>query len=372
MGVSFTMSEKLLLRWQDFQPSAASAFVNLREDIDFADITPACEDGEQVEAHKVILAASSPFFQSLFRRNKHPHPLLYMRGMSSNDLSPILDFLYFGETKVTNENLNAFLAIAQELQLKGLPRNTNRAENRNFNDEKVFLAAGQACKSNIKIHGHIKAEEKQPKQKSSYQKKEVAVEQIKSKYLNDSNNDLNQLNDVEQPKQELSYQDEEMAVEQIKSKYLIDSIDALNQMNDVEQPKQELSYQEKEIGVEQIKSKYIIDSIDALEQMNGVEKPEPEGFTGSLEELEEVVNSMMERSTKMHKNGKHKAHRCVVCGKEDKGSNIRAHIETNHLPGLVINCGFCDLSFRRSTALKQHIAEFHGSLQDQQTSSNKV
>merc|ERR1712129_267604 len=106
-----------------------------------------------------ILAASSPFFQSLLRRNKHPHPLLYMRGMSSEDLNPILDFLYYGETKVTNENLNAFLAIAQELQLKGLPRNTNGAENRNFNDEKMFLAGGQACDSNFK------AQEKQPKQK---------------------------------------------------------------------------------------------------------------------------------------------------------------------------------------------------------------
>ena len=70
------MSEKLCLQWNDFQENIKGAFGNLREDNDFADVTLACEDGQQVEAHKVILASSSPFFQMLLRRNKHPHPLI--------------------------------------------------------------------------------------------------------------------------------------------------------------------------------------------------------------------------------------------------------------------------------------------------------
>ena len=114
------MSEKLCLQWNDFQDNIKSAFGNLREDNDFTDVTLACEDGQQVEAHKVILAASSPFFQKLFARNKHPHPLVYMRGMKSDDLLAIVDFLYRGEANVFQENLDSFLAIAEELQLKGL------------------------------------------------------------------------------------------------------------------------------------------------------------------------------------------------------------------------------------------------------------
>ena len=114
------MSEKLCLQWNDFQDNIKSAFGNLREDNDFADVTLACEDGEQVEAHKVILAASSPFFQKMLGRNKHPHPLIYMRGVKSDDLSAIVDFLYCGEANVFQENLDSFLAIAEELQLKGL------------------------------------------------------------------------------------------------------------------------------------------------------------------------------------------------------------------------------------------------------------
>jgi len=112
--------EKLCLKWNDFQENAISAFGTLREDREFADVTLACEDGQQVEAHKVILASSSPFFLNLLRRNKHPHPLIYMRGLKSEDLVAMIDFLYFGEANIYQENLDSFLAVAEELQLKGL------------------------------------------------------------------------------------------------------------------------------------------------------------------------------------------------------------------------------------------------------------
>ena len=122
------MSEKLCLQWNDFKENAIGAFGNLREDTDFADVTLASEDGKQVEAHKVILASSSPFFQNLLKRNRHPHPLIYMRGMRSDDLLAIVDFLYCGEANVYQENLDSFFAIAEELQLKGLMGQTNGEE----------------------------------------------------------------------------------------------------------------------------------------------------------------------------------------------------------------------------------------------------
>ena len=122
------MSEKLCLKWNDFQENVNTAFGNLREGGDFADVTLACEDGQQIEAHKVILAASSPFFESLLKRNRHPHPLIYMRGMKFEDLLAIIDFLYCGEANVFQENLDSFLAIAEELKLKGLMGQTEDVE----------------------------------------------------------------------------------------------------------------------------------------------------------------------------------------------------------------------------------------------------
>merc|ERR1712150_7593 len=120
--------EKLCLKWNDFQENVISAFGTLREDREFADVTLACEDGQQVEAHKVILASSSPFFLNILRRNKHPHPLIYMRGLKSEDIVAMIDFLYFGEANVYQDNLDSFLAVAEELQLKGLTNDKQTEE----------------------------------------------------------------------------------------------------------------------------------------------------------------------------------------------------------------------------------------------------
>ena len=116
----YKMSEKLCLQWNDFQDNVKSSFGNLRDCTDFNDVTLACEDGQQIEAHKVILAASSPFFKALLKKNRHSHPLIYMRGMKSVDLVAIVDFLYYGEANIFQEDLDSFLSIAEELQLKGL------------------------------------------------------------------------------------------------------------------------------------------------------------------------------------------------------------------------------------------------------------
>ena len=114
------MTEKLFLKWNEFQQNVNSAFGSLRDDADFTDVTLACEDGKEIEAHKVVLAASSPFFKGLFKRSKHAHPLIFMRGMLFENLAAMVDFLYFGEARVRQENLESFLAIAGELKLKGL------------------------------------------------------------------------------------------------------------------------------------------------------------------------------------------------------------------------------------------------------------
>ena len=76
------MSEKLCLQWNDYRKNAIWIFENLRSNVEFADVTLACEDGEQFKANKVVLAGSSPVFENILKRNKHPHPLIYLRDLS--------------------------------------------------------------------------------------------------------------------------------------------------------------------------------------------------------------------------------------------------------------------------------------------------
>ena len=118
------MSEKLCLKWNDFKENVNSAFGSLRNDKVFTDVNLVCEDGQQMEAHKVILASSSPFFEKILQNSKHPKPLIYLRGFQSKDFLSILDFLYFGEANVYQEDLDSFLAIAEEIHLQGLTGQT--------------------------------------------------------------------------------------------------------------------------------------------------------------------------------------------------------------------------------------------------------
>ena len=96
------------------------AFRGLRNDQDLTDVTVDCEDGTQIKTHKVILASSSPFFLDILKKNDHPHPLIYMRGIRAEELVAIVDFLYFGEANVSQDSLDVFLGLAEELRLKGL------------------------------------------------------------------------------------------------------------------------------------------------------------------------------------------------------------------------------------------------------------
>ena len=113
-------SDRFCVKWNKFHDNISSTFGSLREDTDFADVTLVCEDGQQVEAHKVILAASSTFFQNILKTIKHTHPLIYMKGMKTEYMLALLDFMYHGEANIYVDNLDSFLILAEDLNLKGI------------------------------------------------------------------------------------------------------------------------------------------------------------------------------------------------------------------------------------------------------------
>ena len=127
-------SEKLCLRWNDFEGNISSAFRDLKEEKDFSDVTLVCAD-QQVEAHRVILAACSPFFKKVLRKVQHSHPLIYMKGVKFSDLEAVLSFVYHGEVNMAEADLNSFLAVAEELEVKGLTCGKNSSEGNSNNPQ---------------------------------------------------------------------------------------------------------------------------------------------------------------------------------------------------------------------------------------------
>ena len=114
--------EKFCLRWNEFEKNISTSFKELREDKDFFDVTLVC-DNNQIQAHKVILSACSSFFRTILKQNPHQHPLLYLKGIQYEDITSVLNFMYHGEVNVAQEELNTFLAVAEDLKVKGLIQN---------------------------------------------------------------------------------------------------------------------------------------------------------------------------------------------------------------------------------------------------------
>ena len=237
--------EKFCLKWNDFQDNISTSFGILRAESNFADVTLACEDGQQIETHKVILAASSPFFHSLLERNKHAYPLIYMRGMKSEDLNAVIDFLYYGEANIYQENLDTFLIIAKELKLKGLQRNKSS----DINTSPV----------------------------------------IPSEILNSKTLSPPVLNSFE-------HYDKDYSV-----------CNAYSEMT------------------------------EALTNQTS---------SRDFKELDDKIKSMITLGQTMWKNGTRKNHACTVCGKEGIYSQIKNHIEANHVEGISIPCNCCEKIFR--------------------------
>ena len=82
-------------------------------------------------------------------------------------------------------------------------------------------------------------------------------------------------------------------------------------------------------------------------------------FSGNLEGLEEMVQSMMEKSPNNYAHGNWKADICKICGKEGNKSAIKNHIEVKHLEGLVLPCNQCVKIFRCRDSLRSHIKRDH-------------
>lgn len=106
-----------IIRWQNF-PADRNLFIS--QGADFSDVTLACDDDHQLSAHRIILSAGSLFLRKILSQVKHPHPFVYLSGVGKSELDRIVEFLYTGETLVTESDLEKFLKSSKLLQIIGV------------------------------------------------------------------------------------------------------------------------------------------------------------------------------------------------------------------------------------------------------------
>ncbi|OQR73885.1 hypothetical protein BIW11_01062 [Tropilaelaps mercedesae] len=119
-------TQQFCLKWNNHQSNMLSIFDQLLSSEHFVDVTLAC-DGLSVRAHKMVLSACSPFFQSLFIQNPCEHPIVILKDIRFVDLKALVQFMYRGEVNVSQDQLPTLLKAAEALKIKGLAEVTNES-----------------------------------------------------------------------------------------------------------------------------------------------------------------------------------------------------------------------------------------------------
>lgn len=111
--------QQFCLRWNNYQSNLTNVFDQLLQSESFVDVTLAC-DGHSVKAHKMVLSACSPYFQSLFFDNPCQHPIVILRDIKWPELKAVVEFMYKGEINVSQEQIGPLLKVAESLKIRGL------------------------------------------------------------------------------------------------------------------------------------------------------------------------------------------------------------------------------------------------------------
>ncbi|EFN68347.1 Protein bric-a-brac 1 [Camponotus floridanus] len=115
-----TSAQKYCLRWNNHRSNLLSVFEDLLQTEAFTDVSLVADNGQIVKCHKIVLAACSSYFQSLFIALPCLHPTIILKDVKYSELRAILEYIYRGEVNVQHDQLKNLLKIAQMLQIKGL------------------------------------------------------------------------------------------------------------------------------------------------------------------------------------------------------------------------------------------------------------
>lgn len=93
-------------------------------------------EGKLLKAHKVVLSICSPYFQEMFiTMPSNQHPILILKDMKAQLVSNLLEFMYQGSVNVKQDELKAFMKIAETLQIKGLTTTSKEPKTKDSSDK---------------------------------------------------------------------------------------------------------------------------------------------------------------------------------------------------------------------------------------------
>jgi len=337
-------SEKFCLRWNDFESNISVAFRELRDDKDFFDVTLACDD-EQISAHKVILSACSPFFRNILRRNPHQHPLLYLKGVKYTDLQSVLNFMYHGEVNVAQEELNSFLAVAEDLRVKGLTQNQGGSQHSQTKRAKSPPVIKPIPRPQI---------EREP---APLPKRPRPAPSMSNSFMQDDD-DIQEVVPVKtEPREALPIPPppQPMATYSPAIPTPSPSIAPLStpQTHAVAPMEDSLAqYEEQYDDYGQYEDQSYAGGLDT--SMTGAE-----GNKDLVGDFQALDNEILQWMMPMETESGHKTWQCLKCDKNGTKVDTMRHVETNHIQHAGFTCPLCGMFSKNRNSLRKHISVKH-------------
>ena len=321
------MSEKFSLLWNDYRSNWEKTLSGLQNNTDFADVTLISDDKVRFSAHKILLSSCSNMLKDILKENHHGNSLIYLSGMSSDTIQLILDYIYIGEAKLYQGQLDSFLKNSKKLEIDGLfdlDDIEDKEIDENQNDE---LKEDEENSSNMDDVPDLSDRKSVDE--------ECQLESEKNEFLLDNNLVITDFENLKKEKTE-TYENTNNACKH-KCKLCKGSFNKLSNLTrHIKNVHKDPPSEEKKIDVRSMT---------------------PGEIKDKLKELYKKFNGVWI---------------CLECDyKSVQSGKIKRHIET-HVDGLSYTCSLCNKDYGTKNRLWSHIGKVHTNSQAEQKSLVKV
>ena len=108
------------LRWNNHKSNLVEILEALIKMECYVDVTIYVDHHVQFKAHRVVLAACSPFFAEILKDAPIDHCNLLFPGLGEFEMRILLEYIYAGEVNIIESEIPRIMKIARQLEVKGL------------------------------------------------------------------------------------------------------------------------------------------------------------------------------------------------------------------------------------------------------------
>ena len=119
---------KFDIGWNTFEEHLRWTRKQLYTTKKFYNVTLVSDSLTKFHCHKSVLSSASKVFETLLDVDQGTSCILYLKGIQNSELASLMEFIYLGQTLVSQARLSDFAKAANELNIEGLSDALNQKE----------------------------------------------------------------------------------------------------------------------------------------------------------------------------------------------------------------------------------------------------